>query len=214
MRARIASVALAAMLLASTACTPPPSTERPRCAVAAVGDSLTVGTVAYLGPALAAKGCRLWWHDARIGRPTREGVAVIRANWWQMPDVLVVGLGTNDRYDMHNFPRYVDEVMAAAGGRAVIWSDIAYLPIRDQLNLVLFLKALVHPNLHILAWDAPYWSNPQWRGRDDIHATDAGYAGRAALTADRVAAIVPAPPRRPATTTTSTTTATTTSTVP
>jgi hypothetical protein len=102
--------------------------------------------------------------------------------------------------------------MAIARGRVVIWSDIAHLPIRSALNLVLYLKSITHPNLQILAWDAPYWSTPHWRGRDGIHASDAGYAGRAASTAALVAAVVPEPPRRP--TTTTSTTSTTTSTAP
>jgi hypothetical protein len=215
---RAALCAVVVIGTTSIACTtsPPPATERPRCTVAAIGDSLMVGTLRYLGPELAAEGCGLWWHDARVGRPTSEGVAVLRGNQWRMPDVLLVGLGTNDRYDLHNFARYVDEVMAIARGRVVIWSDIAHLPIRSTLNLVLYLKSITHPNLQILAWDAPYWSTAHWRGRDGVHASDAGYAGRAALTAARVAAVVPEPPRRPTTTTTTSTstTSTTTSTAP
>lgn len=151
-----------------------------------MGDSLTVGTAPLLGPELAELGCTLRWWDAAVGRRTSEGVAVLEANRSRLPRVIVVGLGTNDRYELADFAAHVDRVMVLAAGRQVVWSDVAYEPVRDHVNLVLYLKALVHPNLWLTGWDRPYWSNTRWRAADGVHATPAGYRARAELVAGDV----------------------------
>lgn len=190
LRRTVVGLGLAALVgLTLPACQPPGG-----CDVALVGDSLSVGAAPYMADAVASRGCRLAWVDARVSRTTAEGVRVIQAAAanGSLPRVLVVGLGTNDGGDPATFAAQIDAVMAAAGpGRAVVWVDIAHLPIRDRLNLTLFLKDLQYPNLVGAAWNEAYWANAGWRAGDGVHATAAGYAGRAGVSANSILAALP-----------------------
>ena len=185
----VATCAALAGCVARSSAGPAP---RPDCTVAVVGDSLTVGVVPHLEGALTRRDCRLAWWDARSGRPTAEGVQVLaaRARAGQLPDVLIVGLGTNDRHRMADFGGHVDEVMRLAGGRQVIWIDLAYEPVRDRLNAVLAQKAARYPDLRTMEWDRHYWARPEWQASDRIHATTAGYRGRAELMAGTAEQVV------------------------
>jgi hypothetical protein len=166
----------------------------PGCDVALVGDSLSVGAAPYMGAAVASRGCQLAWVNARVSRTTAEGVRIIQAAAadGSLPRVVVVGLGTNDGGDPGAFAAQIDAVMAAAGPfRSVVWVDVAHVPVRDRLNLTLFLKDLQYPNLVGAPWNEAYWANPAWRAADGVHATAAGYAGRAEVTANSLWAVVP-----------------------
>lgn len=185
-RAALAALAVCIALTSCVATAAGPTQPRAAtCTVAVVGDSLTVGVVPHLEPALTRRDCRLAWWDARSGRPTAEGVQVLaeKARAGRLPDVIIVGLGTNDQHRMGDFAGHVDEVMRLAGHRQVIWIDLAYEPVRDRLNAVLAQKAAWYPNLRTLEWDRHYWSHPEWQASDRIHATTAGYRGRAELMA-------------------------------
>lgn len=195
-RARLRpSLLLLGMVVALGACrsaTPPPPADPTACDVAAVGDSLTVGVEPYLAKALSGRGCRLEWIDGKGSRRTAEGVQVLnaRAAANQLPNVLIVGLGTNDRYHQQDFAGHVDRVMQLANGRKVIWIELAYDPVKVNLNAILRSKDRQYPNLSIMAWDHRYWSTPSWRASDGIHATRAGYAARAGYMADMAQAVV------------------------
>jgi lysophospholipase L1-like esterase len=150
-----------------------------------VGDSLAVGTATYLPGELAARQCSLAWSDAKQSRNSAAGVAALRDRAaGGLPAVIVVSLGTNDSPNQAEFAKRVDEVMAIAAGRQVVWTDIAHLPVRDALNSVLAAKAGQYSNLRILYWNAGYWANPSWQARDRVHATAQGYAVRALGTAN------------------------------
>jgi lysophospholipase L1-like esterase len=186
---------LLALVLVVPACELPP--PDPNCTVAAIGDSLLVGTAPQLGGELAKHGCTLQWWDAMKSRRTFEGVDVLTARMDQLPAVIVVSLGTNDRYDLANFVAHVERVMALARGRQVVWTETAYPPVRDHVNGVLRQAADRYPNLVVMPWDRPYWDNPTWRGSDDVHCTKEGYRLRGALTAAWVRAAVDGTARIP-----------------
>lgn len=190
--APLAALALCIALTGCVASAAGPAQPRPTCTVGVVGDSLTIGVVPHLEPALTRRDCSLAWWDARSGRPTAEGVQALaaKARAGQLPDVLVVGLGTNDQHRMADFGGHVDEVMRLAGHRQVIWIDLAYEPVRERLNSVLAQKAAWYPNLRTLEWDRHYWSHPEWQAADRIHATTAGYRGRAELMAGAAEQVV------------------------
>jgi lysophospholipase L1-like esterase len=183
--AYIFALLLGAAALAATGCQPAP--PPPACQVGVVGDSLTVGAQPYLGAAMSKKGCTVAWVDGRTSRPTSEGVAILEAHQraGTLPRILIVGLGTNDRDWLGDFPGHVDRVMAIAAGRPVIWIDSAFGPVRDVVNGTLTVKAQQYPNLKIMSWDGPYWSTPSWRAGDNVHATAAGYQARANMMADQ-----------------------------
>lgn len=162
------------------------SAQLKECRVAALGDSLTVGVQPYLAESLEAKGCTLAWIDAKGGRKTGEGVDILaaRAANNDVPPVLIVGLGTNDRYELAHFASRVDRVMEVANGRHVIWVDNAYTPVRNHVNNVLTDRARRYPNLTLMSWNEPYWANVSWRASDNVHATPSGYKARADMMAD------------------------------
>ena len=190
----LAVIAAAALMLSACEVVAPPLTaaQLKQCRVAALGDSLTVGVKPHLEGALAKKGCSLAWIDGKVSRKTGEGVDILaaRAANGDVPSVLIVGLGTNDRYELAHFAARVARVMTLANGRHVIWIDNAYQPVRGHVNQVLADRARRYPNLTVMAWNGPYWANPSWRSNDNIHATPTGYAARASLMADAAANVV------------------------
>jgi len=185
----VAFVIVAAVL--ATSCNPdhPPAAVAP-CNVAIVGDSLIVG-IEQGNRAVnqfAARGCGVSYIDARVGRPTSEGVSVIqtKAAWGQLPDILVVGLGTNDSANGAAFSQKIDQVMAAAGGRPVVWINVDRAATEAVLNATLQEAQLRYTNLWVLDWNTFADLNPHVRARDGIHLNSAGYDTRAAQLAQLV----------------------------
>lgn len=182
--------AVALLLTGCQVVTPPPDKS---CTVGILGDSLTVGAGRFgkLEETFAREGCEVAWVDAAGGRRTSDGVALLeqRNATEQLPYALIIGLGTNDRFQLEQFSRHVDRVMQLANGRKVAWIDTAHLPVRDTINAILARKARQYPDLTIIEWNEPYWANPTWRASDDIHATPIGYAARSALMAEHAAII-------------------------
>ncbi len=158
------------------------------CTVGVVGDSLTVGSMPYWEPAFAARGCALSFVNARGGRPTSEGVRAIEllAQAGQLPDILVVALGTNDSIDPRTFGPRVDRVMAVAGDRPVVWVNIDKPFVELTLNLALNLAQIHFDNLWVYDWNSFVDAHPQIRQGDGIHLSEGGYALRAALIAREV----------------------------
>jgi lysophospholipase L1-like esterase len=179
----------AALALVVTSCQPTPPPPAPAfpvgCDVGVLGDSLTVGTARYLPAELKKQGCTLAWADGVVSRTTAQGVLAlqIRHSREELPAVLVVGLGTNDRYQQAAFAGHIDTIMGLAAGRPVVWVEIAHRPISANLNRILRTKAQQHRNLRVMDWNERYWAEPTWRATDDVHATPAGYLARAHLTA-------------------------------
>lgn len=190
----VVGAAVATLVFAACeAAPPPPQTLSPAtgCHVGLLGDSLSVRVEPRLPAALARLECTQVWVDAVVGRRTGEGVAALEARVaaGQLPAVLVVGLGTNDRYHQAEFPAHVDSVMRLAAGRPVVWIEVAHNPIKANLNGILRRKAEQYTNLSIMEWDAQFWANPDWRRSDDIHVSDLGADHRARLIAESAASI-------------------------
>jgi lysophospholipase L1-like esterase len=167
-----------------TSCNPahPPAAVA-RCNVGIVGDSLTVG-IQQGNRAVnqfAARGCAVSFIDARVGRPTSEGAAIIqaRAAYGQLPNILVVALGTNDPGYGPSFARRIDYVMTAAAGRPVVWINIDNPVSESMLNAELLKAQARHPNLWVMDWNFYADHHPEIRGTDQIHLKAAGYDSRA-----------------------------------
>ncbi len=164
---------------------PTPASTGRSCTVGVVGDSLAVGSAPYWAEAFNSRGCALSFVNARGGRPTSEGVAVIenlaRLGW--LPDVLVVALGTNDSVDPRTFAPKVQHVMSIVGDRPVVWVNIDKPIVEYTLNLTLNLAKMVYKNLWVYDWNSFADEFPQIRLEDKIHLTDGGYHLRAALIA-------------------------------
>jgi lysophospholipase L1-like esterase len=155
----------------------------------AVGDSLSVGAAPYLQRALV---------DFRIRTSHRVGLRspevarrVVRARA-QLPAVLVVSAGTNDDpRDLAVFSRALSTVLGAAGRRrCVVWPTIVRPPVGGatyaQLNVKLAKAARRHPSLVLVDWAGLVKRHPRWLRADGVHATAAGYRGRAAAIARAV----------------------------
>jgi hypothetical protein len=182
--------AVALLLTGCQMVTPPPEKS---CTVGILGDSLTVGAdqLGRLDEAFAREDCTIAWVDAANGRRTSDGVALLerRNATEQLPYALIIGLGTNDEFQLEQFSSHVDRVMELANGRKVAWIDNAHLPVRATINAILARKARQYPDLTIIEWNEPYWANPTWRASDSIHATTTGYIARSTLMAEHAAVI-------------------------
>lgn len=185
-----AAVALSAVLLLG-ACQPAPPPPR-SCTAGIVGDSLThgVSTFQHSTPhaQFSARGCELAWIDGKGGRKTGEGVDIIRAKAaaGQLPYVLIVGLGTNDRYELDQFPARVDEVIRLAAGRQIIWINVRYPGVVEQrVNAVLADRERRHTNFSVIDWRSEFNRQPHWDSGDGIHATRDGYTARGQMMAER-----------------------------
>jgi hypothetical protein len=164
-------------------------------AVLVVGDSLEVGSGPQLERELEGIAVTI---DARRGRPSPEGVAVLRARLRPEHEVVVFDLGTND-------PPAQPDVLAAslgaardlAGGRCLVVASIQRPPLdgvtADGLDAVVRDFAARTPNTRLADWRAAT-SEPGVLAPDGIHGTPAGYALRARLVADAVRACLEPPP--------------------
>jgi hypothetical protein len=155
-----------------------------------VGDSLSVGTDAYLRERLP--GYRIEERN-EVGLHSWEVAGIVRARR-SLPAVLVVSAGTNDDpRAVEGFSRSVASVLAVAGARrCVVWPTIAR---PDQfgtsyvaLNRVLTRVATDDGNLVLVDWAAMTRRHPRWLRADGVHATAAGYRARAHAIAASVRA--------------------------
>ena len=176
---------------------PQPESEAPPAATAGaapgslfvVGDSLAVGTEAPLSQLLP--GWRIKT-SAFTDRHTADGVAQIAA-MPNLPDVIVVSLGTNDNpSETERFAGEVETVMDSAGpARCVVWVNIARPPYAgvgySGLNQVLTRVSLSRPNLLVVDWARISHSQSGLLGSDGVHATAQGYAVRAQAIASAIA---------------------------
>lgn len=185
-RASLALLGTVAIL--ATACQPPvpaPANAARSCSVGIVGDSLAVGSSPFWEQAFNSRGCRIEFVNARGGRPTSEGQAVIEmlAAAGRLPDILVVALGTNDRIDPRHFAPKVQRIMNVAGDRPVVWVNVDKPFVETTINLTLRIANLRYDNLWVYDWNWFADRAPQIRLSDNIHLTEGGYNLRAALIA-------------------------------
>lgn len=219
--ARVAGVALCALvLLAVTACGPAPSSaDRPR--VLVVGDSIVLGARDALVRALDDRG----WEavvDARVSRPTSEGAAALASLAPQPGDVVVVALGANDAGALSAFRRRAGDVLdAARPASRVHWMTIREVrPVYGPANDVIREVTAARPDAAVIDWHAASEGSAGLTAADGLHLTASGASAMARLVADAVgsaaspavastpAASPPAtpPPTAPSSTTPSSTT--------
>ena len=155
-----------------------------------VGDSLAVGTGPYLPGLLPGWQVR---QIARSGVATAYGVDRVRALGSALPHYLVLSLGTNDDpRAVTRFRESIRAVLAVAGSRrCVVWPNI----VRPRtlgatyagLNRALAEEAAAHSRLKVVDWRGLTKAHQDWLRADGVHATVAGYRGRAAAIARALA---------------------------
>jgi hypothetical protein len=156
--------------------------------VLVVGDSLEVGTGPYLRKELAGSSVQV---DARIGRPSGEGVRVLRSLLRRSDEVVVFDLGVND--DPSQPGRLAGDLEAArslAGDRCLVVATVSGPPVNgvpvDGLNRVIRRFAASTPTAQLVDWHAAAAENPGLLNRDRLHPGPAGYALRGRLVAEGV----------------------------
>ena len=156
--------------------------------VLVVGDSLEVGTGPHLKRALRGRQVTV---DAQSGRPSSEGVRVLRDLLRPAHRVVVFDLGTNDDPSL---PRRLRSSLSAAqelvGKRCLVVSTLVR-PAADgvsieAMNRVIEEFASATPTVKVADWRAAAKRSPGLIGRDGVHATRSGYAARARVVADAV----------------------------
>jgi lysophospholipase L1-like esterase len=190
-------VVAAADRAASTAATAPPAdaaaADAPVVSVApflpsvvVVGDSLTVGIEPYFAALLPDRAGRVAV-DARVGRPTSEGLTVLSRQKVEPGAIVVLALGTNDGADRAAFARRIDEGMAlATGASTVIWFTIWRGGPVEPLNAALAAAAARYPTMRIVDWAGAVAAHREWMARDGVHSSPTGYRARAAMLAAAV----------------------------
>ena len=194
----------------TTASTLPPTTmattttapPHVRCRAAYVGDSVGWGTLRNgLAAALAAVGCPLVWSSARPGMETAEGAAVVRRAGTAGSTVLIASLGyvrTTAHVQQGEFVKLIDQLMAAAGKRVVIWPMLGRTPEcsagYSQAIIVANkqLKAATerYPNLVLADYTTFITSHPEYTQHRCPHLSDPGYHQRALWLAGEVRRLV------------------------
>jgi hypothetical protein len=180
---RLAPVAVVAATLGLIA--PPAVAAGP---VLVVGDSLEVGTGPHLRKELAGRSVEV---DARIGRPSGEGVGVLRRRLAPSHQVVVFDLGVND--DPSQPGRLAGDLRAArslAGDRCLVVATVSGPPVNgvpvSGLNRAIRAFAADTPTVQLVDWQAAVARTPGIVGRDRLHPGPDGYAARARLVAEGI----------------------------
>ena len=187
------------------ATTLPTTTTAPphvRCRAAYIGDSVGWGTLRNgLAAALAAVGCPLVWSSARPGMETAEGAAVVRKAGSAGSTVLIASLGfvrTTAHIQQGEFVKLIDQLMAAAGKRVVVWPLLGRTPECSAgysqaiivANKQLRAATERYPNLVLADYTTFITSHPEYTQHRCPHLTDAGYHQRAVWLAGEVRRLV------------------------
>ena len=154
--------------------------------VAVVGDSLTVGASPGMQAFLTDVNLRL---DARVSRPTLEGVQAAASTRASRSDIVVVALGSNDSCDVAECRRRVDAVVAAVGPRPkVVWMPpVMFRPNMQSMRTAIAAAAKAsRGRMTVLDWQPYVDDHPEMKSPDGIHLTSEGYRLRAQVTANEV----------------------------
>jgi lysophospholipase L1-like esterase len=155
--------------------------------VLVVGDSLEEGTGPHLRERLEGIAVTV---DARRGRPSSEGLEVLRSRLAPEHDVVVFDLGSND--DPRASDALAANLSAAAelvDGRCLVVASLN-LPPRNGITIDGLDRAVRDfvartPNARLVDWRAAA-AEPGVLAPDGAHATPAGYSLRASLVAEAV----------------------------
>lgn len=154
--------------------------------VAVLGDSLTVGASPGFSAFLTDVNLRL---DARVGRPTLEGVQAAASTKAPAADIVVVALGSNDACALAECRRRVDAVMGAIGPKPrVVWMPPAsFRPGMAAMQAAISAAAKQSKGrMSVLDWQPYLDDHPEVKSSDGIHLTSDGYRLRAQVSADEV----------------------------
>jgi lysophospholipase L1-like esterase len=183
---------------AESAAQPSPSTpseaSRP---VLVIGDSLTVG--AELWGDLEAVLAEAGWRAEIVaddGQAVDWGIEQVRDRD-TVPDVVVVGLGTNPGGSAETFPDDAATMVAeltARGATTVLWWPPGDVSDRGRVARANALRAAAGGALVVPDWPGELARHPDWLSRDDIHLTDAGYLRLSAYLRDQLALVAGAAP--------------------
>ena len=154
--------------------------------VLVVGDSLEVGTEPYLRQELPGTDLTV---DALKGRPSSEGVEVLRAAIRPEHEVVVFDLGTNDDpANPSGLAASLDAAREIAGDRCLVVATINRPPLAGVsdagLNGVV-RRFAASTGAQVADWRAAA-AEPGVLGTDGVHGTADGYAVRGALVADAI----------------------------
>lgn len=158
--------------------------------VAVIGDSLTVGASPGFQVFLSDVNLRL---DARVSRPTLEGVQAAASTKASSAGVVVVALGSNDSCGVSECRRRVDSVLAAIGPKPrIVWMPPAtFRPNMAAMRSAISAAAKQSKGrITVLDWQPYLDDNPQITTADGIHLTPEGYRLRAQVSADEVHRLV------------------------
>ena len=158
--------------------------------VAVVGDSLTVGASPGIQAFLSDVNLKL---DARVSRPTLEGVQAAASTKASQADIVVVALGSNDSCDVRECRRRVDTVLGALGPRPrVVWMPpVMFRPNMQAMRTAIAAAAKASGGrMTVLDWQPYVDDHPEIKSSDGIHLTSEGYRLRAQVTADEVHRLV------------------------
>jgi lysophospholipase L1-like esterase len=186
---RLTSLVLTAAALTIVAALPTRAAAGEPRTVLHYGDSLTVGTAAYLWSFLPGWSIT---ESGSVGRHAGEGSIAVRSFSSSLPRVLVISLGTNDDpRAVTLFASDVRRVEEAAGReRCVVWANVARPPYNgvsyDGFNRVLRHAAATYANFRVFDWQALSRTHPEWFGTDGVHPSAEGYRARAAALATLV----------------------------
>lgn len=152
-----------------------------------VGDSLSNGTRGPLSKTLSDYNIET---NAIDGRDTSSGIAALSAKGKNLPDTVVVALGSND--DPTNIPAFetkVKKVVSIVGSkRHLIWVNLRGNSYSGHdlsaLNAVLVQVARENPNMTVVDWKSA--SSGLNFDNQGIHTDPAGYEKRANLIATAV----------------------------
>jgi hypothetical protein len=166
---------------------PAPAGSQPRTLIM-IGDSLAQGTQAILPGLLPG------WNvttNADRGRPLATGMQILAGTQTGGKSVvLAFSLFTNDDPShVSSLESAVRTSVSRAGPRGcAVWATIVRPPLNGvsyaAANRRLNQLAAVLPRLRVVPWAAAVAAHPAWVGSDGVHATPAGYQGRAQMYAD------------------------------
>ncbi|HEY8467518.1 MAG TPA: GDSL-type esterase/lipase family protein [Solirubrobacterales bacterium] len=146
-----------------------------RVPILVIGDSLEVGTGPYLKERL---GDRIQVF-ARRGRPSAEGLKVLRKRLRDRHGVVVFDLGSNDD---HRQPWILRGNMRAAHRLIKRWRCMVVATVnpdrREPLNEVI-RRIAERPNVALFDWRRITKRRPELLSEDGVHATPQGYEVRA-----------------------------------
>lgn len=188
----IALCAVAGLVVAPAQAVPAVPTAWSHADVLVLGDSLTVASSPYFTKHIRSRG----WNvavDAANGRTFPQGLDILKANRFRLPDTVVVALGTND---IRTSPEWFDVFVWKAaeylgpGRRLVIvnlWIDEKknpelgrlYRPINDQL----VVSSLKH-RVQLADWAAHAQQQRAETTWDGVHYTTTTSEMRAKFYAD------------------------------